>query len=303
MPITLPSITRRTLLGASLAAVIARDAISAETRVDLHRLALLSDVHIHADKAMQFSGALMWDTFQQAVNEIVALDPAPSALIVNGDCAHFHGHLEDYATFLGGLTPLRNRGMPIHLSLGNHDNRENFLKAIKPPDTPAKDPNAPAVADRLVAVVPMERANLFLLDSLDRNGRMQGVLGEAQLAWLAKMLDARADKPAIVFVHHNPDARPADKRTGLDDTDELFKALAPRKHVKALVFGHTHVWNYSRRDGIHLINLPTTAWTFVPGMARGWVDLKLAEKGATFELNSIDKQHHLHGQKFELAWR
>ncbi len=306
MPITLPPLSRRTFLGATLASALSARGIAAlaaaeaDIKPDPHRFALLSDVHIHADRKNEYSHTIMWDTLAQAVGEIIALKPRPAAVLINGDCAHFYGKPEDYATFIDAVAPLRQAGMPVHIGMGNHDDRGNFLKALKPSEARVNDKE---VADKLVSLIPAERANFFILDTLDVTARLQGTLGQPQLKWLSSALDARADKPAIVFIHHNPDARPADKRSGLDDTSDLFNILAPRKQVKALIFGHTHVWNYSKRDGIHLINLPPTAWLFQPALPRGWVDLNLEEKGATFELRSLDKGHYLHGEKVKVEWR
>jgi 3',5'-cyclic AMP phosphodiesterase CpdA len=297
MPIHLPS--RRQFLGASAALLLAR-AVDANAKPDPHRFALLSDVHIHADKTNKTGNTVMWDTMAQAVREITALDPLPNAAIVDGDCAYFYGKPEDYAAFIEAIDPLRKAGLPVHLTLGNHDHRGNFLAAVKSLDSRVKDN---AVDDRVVSVIESPRANLILLDTLDKTDRVQGVLGKSQLAWLAAALDARKDKPAILFIHHNPDVRPANKRNGLDDTTELYDIILPRRQVKAVVFGHTHVWNHSKRDGIHLINLPPTAWLFMPALPQGWVDLRLNDNGATFELVALKKEHHLHGEKIEATWR
>jgi predicted phosphodiesterase len=149
-----------------------------------------------------------------------------------------------------------------------------------------------------------------MLDSLDVTTKTPGLIGKAQLNWLAKQLDARADKPAIVFVHHDPDLRTAEQKkdakkkvSGLIDTQAFFDAILPRKQVKAYVFGHTHDWHYLKRDDVHFINLPPTAWLFKAGRPRGWVDLNLTDAGATFELRSLDPKHPQHGQKLDLKWR
>src|SRR4051812_44214692 len=115
MPITLPPISRRTLLAASVAAAVSpaagRRAGAADVKVDPHRIALLSDVHVHEDRATKKDNTVvMWDNFQQAVTEVAALDPRPAAAIVNGDCAFHNGTAADYATFLDGLAPLRKAG-------------------------------------------------------------------------------------------------------------------------------------------------------------------------------------------------
>src|SRR5205085_4201559 len=97
---------------------------------------------------------------------------------------------------------------------------------------PAETP----VAGRHVAVVRLPRANLFLLDSLDVTDGVPGRLGEGQLAWLARALDAAADRPALVVGHHDlmTAPPPADRKpSGLLDTEALLKVLEPRKQVKA----------------------------------------------------------------------
>jgi 3',5'-cyclic AMP phosphodiesterase CpdA len=130
-----------------------------------------------------------------------------------------------------------------------------------------------------------------------------GVLGEKQRQWLIEALDARKDRPAIVVCHHNPQFEVVGKASGLVDTAELFAALVPRKQVKAVVFGHTHHWDVQQRDGIHLINLPPVGYIFRAGDPAGWVDVRLAEKGATLELRSLDPAHPAHAKRTELQWR
>jgi len=122
---------------------------------------------------------------------------------------------------------------------------------------------ASSLDEKQVLIVASPQANWFVLDSLDQTDKTPGKLGGEQLQWLARALDQATDKPALVMVHHQPDNRPV--VNGLVDTDDLFEVLSPRRHVKALFFGHTHVWLATERDGIHLVNLPPTAYVFAPG--------------------------------------
>jgi 3',5'-cyclic AMP phosphodiesterase CpdA len=73
-------------------------------------------------------------------------------------------------------------------------------------------------------------ANWFLLDSLDQTNTKTGLglLGEAQLAWLAKALDARPDKPALLLAHHNPNPAALLKNSRLANTEAFFKVIMPR---------------------------------------------------------------------------
>jgi len=129
-------------------------------------------------------------------------------------------------------------------------------------------------------------ANWFLLDSLDKTNVAPGLLGESQLAWLAKALDARADKPALVLAHHNPNYSSSSRSAR---HEALFKLLLPRKQVKAYVFGHTHCWNVTRYEGVHFVNVPTTAWLFDPTQPRGIVTSQLRPNGATLVLDALDR--------------
>lgn len=298
MPVTLPRPSRRSFLSGALAAGVGLMAgrRSEAAAVDQHRVALLSDTHISGKRGEVARGVNMAVHLEQVAREVVAADSRPAVALVAGDCAFNVGTAEDYAVLVDLLKPIRAADVPIHLALGNHDHRMNFFKGIA-----AADRMETPVEDRQVALVTMPRANWLVLDSLDVTNKTPGVLGEAQLAWLAKELDARADKPALVMVHHNPDTKAAP--TGLTDTKALFELLLPRKQVKALFFGHTHDWNVTEKEGMHLINLPPVGYVFSPGKPNGWVDMQVAEAGAALELRCIDRLHKRHAEKVELKWR
>ena len=304
IPFTLPAISRRRFLGGTLAAgtllagrrLFAAAEVTARPAVDPHRIALLSDSHIFKEKDKVARGVNMFDNLVKVVGEVVALSPAPAAVLLNGDCAFHAGTSEDYATFLEAMDPIRQAGLPIHLTLGNHDNRERFLKAVTTDDARQK-----VVEHRVALMVKADRANWFILDSLNDDSMSWGDVGDEQIAWLAKALDAESNKPAIVMVHHNPDEGKV--VSGLSDTKALMDVLLPRKHVKALFYGHTHDWHRDVREGMHLVNLPPVAYVFTPGKPNGWVDAHLAENGMKLELHTLDPKNDAAGEKVELAWR
>jgi len=301
MPITLSPISRRRFLAGAAAAgagLLLRPIAFGEVSpaVDPRRLVLLSDCHIDADVTVVDRAANMADQLSQIVKQIVALTPRPACVIVNGDCAHQTGTPEDYGTLVSLLKPLREAGMPIHLSLGNHDDRANFWKAIPDADQPAK-----AVADRQISVIESPGVDWYLLDTL-KPGTAPGELGEVQLAWLAKALDAKPDKPAVVLTHHQPDLTAKPK--GLIDTKALLDVLSPRKQVKVQIYGHTHDWKYAKQtDGLHWLNLPPTGYVFAKGRPAGWTDVNLTDTGLTAQLICLDEQHKQHREKHDLVWR
>lgn len=302
MPISLPPLNRRNFLRGTLAAgaglFLGRDAFSAEAEIDPHRFFLLSDTHIAADKTKAEKNTVMYNNLKQACTELLAEERRAAAVIVNGDCAYHTGEPADYANFLELIKPVREKGMPIHLAMGNHDRRENFWNAI-----PEQDAARKAVDGRQINVIDSPRATWIMLDSLDKTDVTPGVLGEKQLTWLKETLDAKTTKPVIVMVHHDPHDPARPKVSGITDTKEFLDIIVPRKQVKALIYGHTHVWNIKEREGMHCINLPTVAYVFKAGSANGWVDFKLAESGAELQLHCIDPKHEHHLQKVSLTWR
>ena len=261
-----------------------------------HTFVFFSDTHIAADPAEIYLKVNMTDHLAACVRELAAWPVRPMAVIVNGDLAYLFGKPEDYATFAKGIQPVRAIA-PMHLLLGNHDERENFWRAF--PQDMAKVKTVP---QRQAAVFSSDCANWFLLDSLEVTDKTPGELGAVQLGWLARELDARRHKPAVVVVHHNPQfPKPT---TGLLDSAALMETLAPRRQVKALIFGHTHDWHIAQHEsGVHFINLPPTSYVFREGRPSGWVRATLARDGAEFELRSLDPRHPEHAQVKQLKWR
>ena len=301
MPIYLPPLSRREFLKRTLAAGAAFGlgplVEAAPAPVDESFWALLSDVHVAADPARIERGVNMANHFQIVSKEILALPKRPGGLVINGDCALASGQSDDYVELAQLLAPLRAGAMPIHLTLGNHDQREHFWRAF-----PRERAMQPAVPDRQVALVSTRHVNWFILDSLEKTSSTPGLLGREQLSWLRGALDANAHKPALILVHHNPGI--GGGNFGLKDTIALLEVLRPRQHVKAYIFGHTHHWEVQQDpSGLHLVNLPAVAYVFREGEPSGWVRATLAPEGMRLELRCVDQKHPAHGQVHDLNWR
>jgi predicted phosphodiesterase len=302
MPLYLPQLSRREFLkraalaGAAVALAPQAHAGLFGSSRDKHTFALFSDPHIAADAALKNSGVNMADNLAVCVRELAAWPVKPATVIVNGDLAFKFGLPEDYATFGKLIEPVRALA-PIHLSLGNHDVRENFWRAFPNDATRLK-----SVPQKQTSVFASDRANWFLLDSLDKTNSTPGELGAAQLDWLDRELKARAGKPAIIVAHHNLGT--VNFVTGLTDSAPLEDMFARHRQVKAFIFGHTHDWHVSQHaSGVHLVNLPPTGYVFHEGRPSGWARATLARDGAEFELRSLDPKHPEHAQVRQLKWR
>ena len=302
MPIHVAACTRREMLragAAGLGMIVCRSAAAAAT--DPHRLALLSDTHIPASPEIAARGVNMTANLRRVVEELTRLDRPPAAVLVNGDCAHLNGQPADYRNLAACVEPLAAAGVPLHLTMGNHDDRGPFYAALA-----AHQPARPLVEAKHVGLLETPHANWFLLDSLREVDVVTGELGAAQLEWLAAALDARADTPAVIFAHHNPQfTPPAEGKPwfGLRDTAAFFDVIARRRQVKAFVFGHSHNWSIAERDGIHLVNLPPVAYVFAAGKPNGWVLAEGRPDGLRLTLRALAADHPENGRQVELAWR
>jgi calcineurin-like phosphoesterase family protein len=301
MPIQLASISRREFLKRSLIAgaglMLSHSLLAAARRTDANSWALLADTHIAADRARVARGINMTEHFKIVSKELLELPQRPAGVLVLGDCAFNSGEKGDYATMTELLSPLQAGKLPLHLALGNHDQRENFWEALRERKA-ARRP----VVDKHVAMISTTHVNWFVLDSLETTLQTPGLLGQAQFDWLAKTLDSNRRKPAVILVHHNPGTE--ENITGLKDTQALYELIRPRKQVKAWIFGHTHNWKIVEdTSGIHLVNLPPVAYVFREGNPSGWVHSTTRRDGMRLELRCVDPKHKDHGQIVDLKWR
>jgi len=300
MPIHLPPISRRRFLARALAAgaglAMGRGLLAATRRTDENSWALMADSHLAAERGLIVRGINMTDHFKTVSNELLGLPARPAAAFLVGDCAYNSGEKGDYAVVADLLDPIRHDQTPVHLALGNHDNRERFWDVFEQ-EKAAKRP----LVDRQVALLKTPLANWFMLDSLDKTLSTPGLLGREQLDWLGQALEANAQKPALVLIHHNPGLA---ENMGLIDTAAMFEVIRPRKQVKAYIYGHTHHWHVQQDEsGIHLINLPPVAYVFQNGDPSGWVHATLKADGMRLELRCVDKAHRAQGEVKEVRWR
>lgn len=300
MPIHLPAPNRRQFLLTVGAGIVAcstsRGGQDGDIQEDL--VYLLNDTHI-GEKHPPDSPVP--SHLRQVVAELLERRRKPACVLINGDLALKDGQPGDYRHLAKLLAPLREAGFDVHLTLGNHDNRQVFYEVLKD-----ERPENPPLASHHLAVVETRFANFFLLDSLKETMVTQGTIGNRQRAWLAEVLDARASKPAIVVAHHNPrlGGDPLHFPGGLIDSKELWEILAPRRQVKAYIHGHIHDRSLAAHQGIHIINTPATSYVADPKKSTtGWTTAVLSANGITLTTRTTDPEHPWNGQTKTLTWR
>ncbi|MDR2706927.1 MAG: metallophosphoesterase [Planctomycetaceae bacterium] len=327
MPITLPPVTRRRFMAGTLGGAVSllfHPVWGAESETPSQDVwAILSDTHIPGDRNQSGGNPAVKpvEHLSKVRSDILSGDIGrPCGLIVSGDCVYLHGLPDDYKTLLEEFEPFRQKGLPVHFVMGNHDNRQAFLNTVR--NTVAQstdksisstDKNIPPTGEnipqqipsRLHSIIETPKVNFFLLDSLDKTNHTPGFFGEEQLQWLTDELDSRKDKPAILVAHHNPDySGNIVKAPGaLQDTNAFFERIRDRQQVKAYFYGHTHTWKTLRVSGIHMVNIPATAWRFDQQQPFAWVLLTLKDNGMSLTLRSIDPEHSKHNEIIDLSWR
>ncbi|MFM7605878.1 MAG: metallophosphoesterase family protein [Prosthecobacter sp.] len=293
MPIHLP--TRRSFITQLGAAMTLSQLPATGAEVDPDLIAILNDTHIGAEQA---SDSPLPCNLRTTVEWLLSLPKRPAAVVLNGDLALKDGQRGDYERLAKLISPLQAADLPLHLTMGNHDDRGVFYDVMKP--------SSSAVESKFVSLIEMTHVNLFLLDSLKATMVTQGLLGSAQLEWLIRLLDAHADKPALLFAHHNPrlGGDPRHFPGGLEDSEPLWRALSTRRQVKAYIHGHIHHRNFFEHEGIHILNTPATSYVADKKTSTtGWTMLRLTSEGVVATTHTHQSDHAWNGMQVALRWR
>lgn len=292
------SMNRRSFIKTTLTAVGALVTISTGSSLSLSkneekavRWALLADTHIPEDVNNNYRGFFPFQNLQKVIPDIISA--SPDGVVIAGDLARLTGQLGDYANLKSLLNPLAEK-RPVFMALGNHDNRENFVKVFD--EIPGKKQ---PVKNKLVTVVERSPIRLIILDSLFYVNKVPGLLGKAQRQWLENYLKECDNTPTILCFHHTL----GDDDGDLLDVPRLFSTIKTIRKVKAIVYGHSHAYGFSEFEGIHLINIPAVGYNFNDTEPVGWVEAKMTDKGGDFKLHAIAGNKKNDQSVKKLTWR
>ena len=170
----------------------------------------------------------------RAVAHVAALQPSPDLELFTGDLTE-RGSAAEYAVVANALTPL---SMPVYAVPGNHDNPKAARHALARCMPVALDAPNGACCYHLRH----GGLNLVALDTAVA-GRSHGALEPAQLAWLARTLQACRDEPVLIFMHHPPlptGIEAMDACSLMTGADALEALVRGHGAVQGLVCGHLH---------------------------------------------------------------
>ena len=255
------------------------------------RWALLSDTHVPEDVENNYRGFYPYRNLQKVTADVASA--APDAVAITGDLARLSGQPGDYTNLKKLLSPIAEQ-TPVFMALGNHDDRQNFGKVFTE-NLGEKQP----VRGKHVIVIKDGPVRMIMLDSLLYPNKTPGLLGQAQRRWLDDYLKKCDETPTILCFHHTLNDGDGD----LLDVPRLFSLVKPIRKVKAILYGHSHVYGYSKFRGVHLINLPAVGYNFSDSQPVGWVEASMTAKGGKFTLHALAGNTDNDGSVKRLTWR
>jgi 3',5'-cyclic-AMP phosphodiesterase len=190
-------------------------------------IAQITDIHLGFDPGnpAEFNRKRL----DQVVKHIQSGPNRPAMVLATGDLVD-HGDPDSYRRLASALSTL---DCPVHMCLGNHDNRANFIAQF--PDTP--------VADGFVQyVIEQEMFRLIILDTLEE-GLHGGSFCDVRAHWLRSRLAERPDTPTIIVMHHPPiEVGIAWMNTPPDApwVATFADAISGATQIKSILCGHLH---------------------------------------------------------------
>lgn len=258
-------------------------------KTEVH-LALLADTHVKADQSEQYRGFFPYQNMKKVMEQVTAA--GPSLMVINGDVARLDGQVGDYVAVQELIEPTDEK-FPVLMCLGNHDDRENFHQIFG-----EVHEGKQKITNKHVMVIERPDMRFVFLDSLMYVNKTPGLLGREQRDWLSAFLRNTDDLPVFIFFHHTP----YDGDGDLLDSDRLFDMILPHQKVKAVFYGHSHVYRYDEREHIKLINLPAVGYNFADSQPVGWVEAWIGPGKGVFKLHATGGNGENNGEIKEVRW-
>ncbi|MFN8590323.1 MAG: metallophosphoesterase [Thermomicrobiales bacterium] len=196
----------------------------------------MSDIHLTTPG--QLAGGRDSPRRNGLLQRIQRLETPPAFIVISGDLSD-DGSIASYEVLKQVLAESVAPGIPVLLALGNHDHRAHFRQVVLGETSP--DPEARYCYSRLI-----DGLRVIVLDSVIP-GEDGGVLGEAQLAWLAAELAQPAPRGHLIVLHHACRlAAPVHHAPAfiVRDVEALAAVIAPHAAtVRGVLAGHSHQAN------------------------------------------------------------
>ena len=186
---------------------------------------IMSDLHL----VPEGETSITLDTsarLEEAVDAVLARHADADFCILAGDLAD-HGEAAAYSRLKNIIARLP---IPVHITLGNHDNRPVFLDVF--------GAHLAAETGKVDKIIDAKGYRIIVLDSSEP-GCVDGVLEPVQIDWLRARLAEAMDRPVIVVLHHNANALHIEADSiRLLEPDAFIDALKTHPDIRQIIAGH-----------------------------------------------------------------
>jgi 3',5'-cyclic AMP phosphodiesterase CpdA len=219
-------------------------------------IAQLTDLHVQVGSEDQLAS----ERVELAIELLGRLDRRPDAILLSGDLVNT-GAADEYARLGQLLDPLFAMEIPLLPVVGNHDDRQ-LLRSTFGIDGEGPLQYATQVGAMRVLVLDTQHV-----------GHDDGEFDDVRLRWLAEQLEAGADTPTLLAMHHpaapiglpNLDAI----AVRADHAAALGELLARHPQVLRIACGHVHRGATSALAGIPVFCCPSVFLPARPDLAPG----------------------------------
>jgi Icc protein len=195
-------------------------------------LAQISDMHFRSFGRKLYDFIDVNTCNAEVINQLNALEEQPDAVVVTGDIVNC-GLAQEYLVARQTLGYLR---YPLYVVPGNHDNKQEFLRAFS-----SLCPLLGDDAENIRYSVDHFPMRLLFIDS-SLNGETKGWLSEETLHWLEQQLISAGHKPVAVFMHHPPLKLGSAQMDAIacENGDRLLALIERFPCLQRVFCGHTH---------------------------------------------------------------
>ncbi|MBX6329281.1 MAG: phosphodiesterase [Pseudolabrys sp.] len=192
-------------------------------------IAQISDLHIKRPGLLAYRKVDTAAALARCVETLNRFLPRPDLVVISGDLVDTPDAGE-YEHLRRLLAPL---AIPFAAIPGNHDDRALMRDALPQAGAPARGP--------LNLVRRLGPLDVVLVDSTVP-AAPHGELGAQTLAWLAGVLAAAPERPALLFMHHPPFVTGIGHMDvqNLRDAEALAALLRRAPRVRLVAAGHVH---------------------------------------------------------------
>lgn len=220
----------------------------------------LTDIHAAAPSGNTWLDQDAGANLDRVVNAVKDLTIDIAAVLVSGDLVNEPSEA-NYRVFNQVAKSLHSLRAPVHLALGNHDDRALFRQCVV-----GVEGGSPTGAYYYSEQI--RNLRLIVLDTRGGTGGTIGVDNE-QLDWLERELAEPAPLGSLVVMHHPPlPTAVPDLNARLDNVARLRRVLMDRE-VRGILCGHVHFTNAGCFAGVVCATAPATVSLMDPSTQDG----------------------------------